>query len=133
MYATSAAPILIVDEDAHYRDVLNVLLTAEGYVVHLVTDTTAAAELLRDSPPDVVIFDLPSTNPRAVWRAFHLLQRDPLTPPIPALLCSAHAPLLHDVAHHLEAMGCQTIAKPFHRDHLLATIRTLLDSSVASS
>jgi CheY-like chemotaxis protein len=50
--------ILIVEDDAAVRKLLGKILSTEGYRVEEVASARAAIEIIRSTPPDLVITDL---------------------------------------------------------------------------
>jgi two-component system chemotaxis response regulator CheY len=50
--------VLVVEDDDAIRDVLEAALVDEGYAVRAVRHGKAALDVLRASPPDVVLLDL---------------------------------------------------------------------------
>jgi len=50
--------ILVVDDDANQRELLSWELTDEGYTVETASDGREALQMMRCSPPDVVVLDL---------------------------------------------------------------------------
>lgn len=50
--------VLVVDDDAHQRELLSWELSDEGYVVAEASDGREALQRMRVQPPDVVVLDL---------------------------------------------------------------------------
>ncbi len=50
--------MLVVDDEAHVRDFLRVVLEARGYSVATATDGRAALDKVRRDPPDLILLDL---------------------------------------------------------------------------
>lgn len=54
----AAGRILVVDDEAEIRSVLEETLAEEGYAVHLAADAEEADRLARAEPPDLVLLDI---------------------------------------------------------------------------
>jgi CheY-like chemotaxis protein len=54
--------VLVVDDDASIRDMLDMALAGEGYEVVVAIDGAAALDAARRSPPDVVLLDVKMPN-----------------------------------------------------------------------
>lgn len=52
------AEILIIDDDAVMRELLELHLTDEGYKVHTAEDAIAGGKLLMAAPPDLLVLDM---------------------------------------------------------------------------
>jgi DNA-binding response OmpR family regulator len=50
--------VLVVDDDAPTRDLLEILLTDEGFEVDCTADAATALASLADHPPDVILLDI---------------------------------------------------------------------------
>jgi CheY-like chemotaxis protein len=116
--------ILVVEDDDRVRDVLRILLEAEGFGVASARNGQEALErLTRQQPPFVILLDLvmPVMNG---WQFCHEQRRAPHLAGIPVLLLSAE-PDLDRTATSLGAAAC--FPKPVEFDRLLATVRTLAE------
>ena len=54
----AATTVLLAERDPYAAEFAEYFLRTEGYVVRIVLDPTAAAEILRDEPPSVLVVDL---------------------------------------------------------------------------
>ena len=54
----AATTVLLAERDAYAAEFAEYFLRTEGYVVRIVLDAAAAAEILRDEPPSVLVVDL---------------------------------------------------------------------------
>src|SRR5262249_62028026 len=50
--------VLVVDDDDDIREMLDMVLSAEGYEVLSAADGAAALDTARQSPPDVILLDV---------------------------------------------------------------------------
>lgn len=54
----AATTVLLAERDPYAAEFAEYFLRTEGYVVRIVLDSAAAAEILRDEPPSVLVVDL---------------------------------------------------------------------------
>ena len=54
----AATTVLLAERDPYAAEFAEYFLRTEGYVVRIVLDAAAAAEILRDEPPSVLVVDL---------------------------------------------------------------------------
>ena len=118
----SEGAVLLVDDDAPIRRMLERTLTAEGYDVAAVADGGAALAQVERSLPDVIVLDvaMPGLDGLAVTRR---LRAKGL--PVPILLLTARDALEERVAG-LDAGADDYLVKPFEVEELTARLRALL-------
>ena len=114
--------ILVVDDDAPIRRMLERTLAAEGYAVSSSADGGSAMAEVERSAPDLVVLDvtMPGLDGLAVSR---LLRRKGLA--IPILMLTARDGVPDRVAG-LDAGADDYLVKPFAAGELLARVRALL-------
>ena len=118
--------VLVVDDDAAYREMICGMLTEVGYVVLAAPDGTEALQLLiaEGAPePDVILIDVQMprmTGPELVRE----LRNNLRLARIPVILTSG-AP-----RHRLAEGDVETewLPKPFDADRLLASVRNACDA-----
>jgi two-component system, OmpR family, response regulator MprA len=117
-----ADAVLLVDDDAPIRRMLERTLTAEGYDVSAVADGGSALAQVERSLPDVIVLDvaMPGLDGLAVTRR---LRAKGL--PVPILLLTARD-ALHERVQGLDAGADDYLVKPFEVEELTARIRALL-------
>ncbi len=117
-----AAAVLLVDDDASIRRMLERTLVAEGYAVAAVADGGAALASVERSVPDVLVLDvaMPGVDGLAVTRR---LRAKGLA--VPILLLTARDALSERVAG-LDAGADDYLVKPFESEELTARLRALL-------
>src|SRR3954464_10644192 len=114
--------VLLVDDDAPIRRMLERTLGAEGYAVAAVADGGSALARVERSIPDVVVLDvaMPGVDGLAVTRR---LRAKGLR--VPILLLTARD-ALRDRVDGLDAGADDYLVKPFAVEELMARIRVML-------
>ncbi len=114
--------ILVVDDDAPIRRMLERALGAEGYVVQAAGDGGAALSAVERSTPDLVVLDvaMDGLDGLAVCRRLRAKGLG-----LPVLLLTARDAVPDRVAG-LDAGADDYLVKPFATDELLARVRALL-------
>src|SRR5919202_2203846 len=117
----SPMAVLLVDDDASIRRMLERTLAAEGYAVAAVADGGAALAAIERSVPDVVVLDvaMPGLDGLAVTRR---VRAKGLA--VPILLLTARDAVPDRVAG-LDAGADDYLVKPFAIDELTARVRAL--------
>jgi two-component system response regulator MprA len=118
----SPLAVLLVDDDASIRRMLERTLTAEGYEVAAVADGGAAMAAVERSVPDAIVLDvaMPGLDGLSVTRR---LRAKGLA--VPILLLTARDALEERVAG-LDAGADDYLVKPFEARELAARLRALL-------
>jgi len=114
--------VLIVDDDAPIRRMLERTFAAEGYAVATAADGGAALAAVEQSAPDLIVLDIgvPGVDGLGVCRR---LRRQGFAMPI--LLLTARDAVPDRVAG-LDAGADDYLLKPFAAEELLARVRALL-------
>lgn len=116
--------VLIVDDEPNIRRMVGALLEAEGYVVCVAPDGTAALARAAEREPDAVLLDLMMPGPLDGMATLERL-RDAL-PEVPVVMMSGRAGLGDAVratklgAHHF-------LEKPLTPESVLLTLRSALE------
>src|SRR5918997_6348568 len=116
------AALLLVDDDAPIRRMLQRTLAAEGYDVEAAADGGAALAAVERNLPDAIVLDvaMPGNDGLAVTRR---LRAKGLR--VPILLLTARDAVEERVAG-LDAGADDYLVKPFDPSELLARVRALL-------
>ena len=113
--------ILVVDDEASYREALSCGLVAEGFEVVMAGDAAEALEVFSMRTPDLVLLDvmLPDRSGLEVCREIKATSR------VPVVMVSARSEEL-DVVVGLELGAADYVAKPYRLRELTARIRAVL-------
>jgi two-component system response regulator MprA len=118
----SVPAVLVVDDDAPIRRMLERTLAAEGYAVVTAADGGAALAAVERSVPDVLVLDvaMPGLDGLAVCRRLRTKGLG-----VPILLLTARD-AVGDRVTGLDAGADDYLVKPFATEELLARVRALL-------
>lgn len=118
--------ILLVEDDAMNRDMIDRYLVRQGYNVISAGDGANAVLLARKARPDLILMDmgLPILNG---WQATHRLKTEPQTRNIPVIALTAFA--MPEERIRCFAVGCDAFeSKPVNFDRLLVIMQQLLSN-----
>jgi DNA-binding response OmpR family regulator len=121
---SDSARILIVDDDAEIRLLLNELLTRAGFQVEEAIDGKSALRKLFETPPALVILDV--TMPE--MDGYQTLERIRDLSDVPVIMLTARTQELERV-RGLSSGADDYVPKPFGRQELLARVQALLRRS----
>jgi sigma-B regulation protein RsbU (phosphoserine phosphatase) len=118
------ASILVVDDFAPNRRLLETILSREGHEVRTASGGDEALRWAREAPPDLVLLDIrmPDLDGFAVCEA---LRSDERTRNVPIIFVSS----LEDVNERVRGLNAGAedyITKPFNKEEILARVRTQL-------
>ena len=117
--------VLVVEDEAHIRRVLEYNLKLDGFEVYLAEDGATGLRLAKEKIPDVILLDwlMPEMNGLAVLTE---LKNDAKTKHIPVFMLTAKG-MLNDVTQAFEMGADDYITKPFDPMQLGKTIREKLE------
>lgn len=119
--------ILIIDDDIAVRASLLLLLKEEGYEVAAFAEPAAALKAITKTSPELIILDLNFSNHTSGEEGMDLLNRiKQINATIPIILITGWASIELAV-QGMRAGANDFINKPWNSDHLLQSIKTLLD------
>jgi two-component system alkaline phosphatase synthesis response regulator PhoP/two-component system response regulator VicR len=129
---SSAATVLVADDEEHVRRLLEVNLQRAGYRVVSTSDAEKVADLAREEVPAVIVLDLmmPAPHPTA-HQVLTALEAHPSTCSIPVILLTGRGSprSARREGDELLAHDLICLRKPFNPMELLTLIhRTLGDS-----
>ncbi len=113
--------VLVVDDEASYRDALSVALSAEGFRVETAADGVEAIEKFERSRPALILLDvmLPRVSGIDVCRQIRSMSR------VPIIMVTAKGSEI-DAVVGLEVGADDYVAKPFRLRELVARVRAAL-------
>jgi two-component system NtrC family response regulator len=124
--------ILIIDDDVAVRTSLSLLLKQAGYATQSVATPEAALEVVRHTPPKLVLMDMNYSLDTSGQDGLALLARaKELAPAVPVILITGWGSITLAV-EGMKAGAAEFITKPWNNDALLQTIRTILSLSEQS-
>src|SRR5689334_11722523 len=118
--------VLVIDDNADTREVLQLLLQRAGYSVDVATDGAAGLELLRRRPAELVITDIFMPNRDGI-ETIEQLRNEFAS--LKVIAISGGGRLAKKDGYLLTAreLGADAVlAKPFEREELLRAVRKLL-------
>lgn len=114
--------IYIVEDDDSIREILEIFLTSEDYVVESFENVKEFDGRNKENKPDLYLFDVMLPDGSGIDLCTEI-KKSSENAEIPVLIMSAHAQLKHF------ADDCQPdgfISKPFDIDHLLVQIKEII-------
>jgi CheY-like chemotaxis protein len=124
MFGGAVSRVLVVDDDAVIRNLLEVNLQLEGYEVSLAIDGADALTQVAAAPPDLILLDVMMPGMDG-WDVAKRLKNDEIAAAIPVVLLTARA-MRADVQRGTDLGVEGYVTKPFDPDELLAVIDRLL-------
>lgn len=120
-----AKKILVADDEADIIEVVEMLLTSEGYDVIKAHDGAEALELVRDIVPDLIILDImmPEIDGVEVCKRMRLMDN---IKNIPIVMFSAKLSAI-DKKESFDAGADGFITKPFNARGFISGIKTYLE------
>ncbi len=115
--------ILVVDDEKSQREILEMILSEEGYDVTTAASGEAALKFARDRRFDLALTDLKMTGMDGIELLQHLLAFDSS---IIVILLTAHGSI-ESAKEALRRGAFDYLEKPYDKDALLATINRALD------
>ena len=121
--------ILIVDDDTSIQELLRIILTKNGYMVHQATDGEEAILKYMEVRPDLVISDISMPKGDGFNVAIIIRSKEDQGPRVPILLISA---FYDDYANVQNAERCGAdgfLSKPFTQKQLIDAVEALLENT----
>ena len=115
--------ILVVDDEKSQREILEMILAAEGYDVTTASSGEAAMKFARERRFDLVLTDLKMTGMDGIELLQHLLALDSA---IIVILLTAHG-TIDSAKEALRRGAFDYLQKPYDKEALLGTINRALD------
>jgi len=119
--------ILIIDDDIAVRTSIALLLEGEGYKVSATANPGEAIAIVKKQKPDLVILDLNFSIDTSGREGMELLNKvKQVNPALPVILITGWGSIELAV-QGMKAGANDFINKPWSNDHLLQSVKTLLD------
>lgn len=112
--------IAIIDDDDRIVELLELVLTAEGYAVRSITESERAFDEIREYRPDLVLLDLMMPVVDG-WGVLERLRRDSTTAPIPVVVVTAKSGSEEEARRSKRDIQGY-VMKPFEFDDLLSKV-----------
>ena len=119
--------ILVVDDDKQATDLLQKILSSEGYETTAVNDSSKAVEAAGSIHPNLIILDLMMPDPDG-FKVCRMLRRLPSFIFTPIIIVTA----LDDTDSRVVAFGAGAddyLTKPFHISELSDRVKDLLSKT----
>jgi CheY-like chemotaxis protein len=119
--------LAVVDDDTTFLQLMHDLLEEdENFEVLIHREWDNAYDFVKEQRPDLVILDIRIGGEERGWTILNLLTLDPVTRPIPVIVCSAAIQSLHTHQPWLDQFGICALPKPFDLDMLLDMVNRVL-------
>jgi len=117
--------VLVVDDERKQLDILKAILGAEGFDVECAATAEAAATILRDAPPAVILTDLKLPGMDGIGLLGKALRASPQSV---VIIMTAHGTV--DTAVQAMKMGAfDYLTKPLARDTVILAVRRAADKA----
>jgi len=117
--------IMIVDDQPHVRQLVEISLRRDGWRVVPVDCGEAAIELAQANPPDLIIMDIMMPGGMDGFQAIEILKSNPVTCSCPVLVLTAKSQE-SERRRSVEVGAAGYLAKPFKLATLIAHAEQLL-------
>src|SRR5688500_6133394 len=119
---TRKGTILVIDDEEIMREILEALLTREGYEVRLASNAAQGLELARALPFDAAVVDMMMPGMDGIATLEELKKTDD---DLPVLMITAFASV-ENVIKAMKRGAFDYITKPFKNDEVLVVLRNAL-------
>jgi DNA-binding response OmpR family regulator len=130
--APMAQRIMVVDDSKEILELIQMILTEEGYETILYSFGMHDLIEVKRIQPDLIILDYLIGEEGAGWDLLQKLKLDRDTAPTPVLVCSAAVKQLREMESWLNEKGVGVVFKPFDIDDLLLAVHKMLDGTSAT-
>ncbi|CAN5507450.1 hypothetical protein BH09GEM1_BH09GEM1_16150 [soil metagenome] len=130
-HRTHTARVLIVDDDANNRALVEVMLAPEGYEIVMASSGAEALAIIAEQLPDLILLDvmMPGIDGYQVTAR---IKADPRTSGVPVIMLTALSDA-NSTWHGLNAGADGYLTKPIKRADLCARVRQFIRRDTESS
>jgi CheY-like chemotaxis protein len=122
--------IVVIDDTPEVLDLLEILLSDEGFEVIRCQEAADALATVADTAPALVIADLRMAGVER-WELVDALMTDERTAHVPVIVCSGAVGELRAAEPRIQARGGDVLVKPFDIQVLAGMVRRLIAASRA--
>lgn len=115
---------LVVDDEVDIRNLLEAILTKEGFTTLTASTAEEAMRKIASSKPDIIILDLQLPD-KDGFEVCKQIRHDPATKHIPIIMLTVQAMDSYKITG-LEIGADDYVVKPFNQSELLARIKAVL-------
>ena len=111
--------IAVVNDDTVFLQLMEDLLSGEGYETTIMKVSTEAFERIRELQPSLIVLDIWMQKADTGWEVLNLVRLDPATVNIPVIVASTDIRDLEAKETLLRSLNCDILPKPFNLQILL--------------
>jgi len=116
--------VMIVDDEESIREIVDVLLTSEGYEVIKAANGQEGIDMAKRTVPDAIILDVMMPK-MSGYMVANLLAKDSALKHIPIILLTATAQIAGNITLNIPAS--HKLSKPFKPEELLGALTSLFE------
>jgi len=118
------AKVLIVDDERANLELMEAMVTQEGYQAILTMDGEKALQMVQESRPDIIMMDVVMPKMNGI-EACRKIKTNPMSYAIPVIIVTA-LNATEEKIKAIQAGADDFISKPFDRQELSARLKSLL-------
>lgn len=122
------ARILVVNDTEEILELFRELLEDEGHDVILSGFPIQQVREVEEINPDLIILDLVFNDEKSGWQMLQMLKMRRSTASIPIIVCTAAIAVVREQEGYLVSQGVHVIYKPFNIEHLLSSVKQMLET-----
>lgn len=122
------ARILVVNDTEEILELFRELLEDEGHEVILSGFPIQQVREVEEINPDLIILDLVFNDEKSGWQMLQMLKMRRSTASIPVIVCTAAIAVVREQEGYLVSQGVHVIYKPFNIEHLLNSVKQMLET-----